>query len=213
MSHMYTFTEQTAHDLYGRLAAKGYGIGAGLSDAEVGAVEEAFNALLPPDLRILLHIGVITSELPNTNPKILTGPPYYPDWRNPAEVAAKSKDWIDRAFSFDIRSNGYWYQGFGEKPENTDEAVAQALQIIRTWPPLIPIHGHRYIPSSPNQAGNPVLSVWQATDTVYYGMSLLEYMNMEFALDLNIEKEPKKPVPFWGEAFDLDQVWQPPHPA
>ena len=209
---MYSFTKDTATELLEALENMGYGIDAGLTNDEIDAVEKAFGAPLPPDLNIFLQTGIIRNNPPAKVPKIISKP-YYPDWRHPEEVAAKAQEWIEHhVFRFDIEKNGYWYKKFGDKPTNSAQAVQQALEIIRTWPPLFPIHGHRFIPSDPHNAGNPVLSVWQATDTAYYGMNLLEHMNMDFHLGLDLEKEPKKLVPYWGEAFDLDQVWQPLHP-
>jgi hypothetical protein len=38
-------------------------------------------------------------------------------------------------------------------------------------PGLIPIHGHRYLPTLPVEPGNPVLSVHQ-TDIICYGLNL-----------------------------------------
>lgn len=209
---MYSFTTDTATKILNTLKSKGYAIDRGLTDNEIEAVEKAFDAPLPPDFKLFLQAGVIRDNPPAKDSKVISRP-YYPDWSHPEEVAVKSQDWIEQhVFKFDIEKNGYWYKEFGDKPTNSAHAVQQALEVIRTWPPLFPIHGHRFIPSNPHNAGNPVLSVRQATDTVYYGMNLLEHLSMDFHLGLNVENEPKKPVPYWGEAFDLDQTWQPLHP-
>ena len=51
----------------------------------------------------------------------------------------------------------------------------------------------------------PVLSVWQATDTVYYGYDLAGWLHKEFGLPLPpwAATSPKA-VPFWGTLFSLD---------
>jgi hypothetical protein len=43
-----------------------------------------------------------------------------------------------------------------------------------TMPVPVPIYGHRYVPTVPSTAGNPVLSCHQA-DIVYYGTDLLGF--------------------------------------
>ncbi len=45
---------------------------------------------------------------------------------------------------------------------------------------MIPVFSHRYLPDDPNEAGNPVFSVYQ-TDIIYYGADLLDYFENEFA--------------------------------
>jgi hypothetical protein len=44
---------------------------------------------------------------------------------------------------------------------------------------LIPVYGHRYLVCSPNIDGSPVLSIWDASDAIVYGKSLLEYLERE----------------------------------
>lgn len=210
---MYNFTRDTATTILEALKKKGYIIESGLNDVEVRTVEEAFQALLPPDLKTLLQTGIIKGESSAKRSKISSSA-YYPDWRDPETTAVLAKNWIEQhVFRPDIEKNNYWYRAFGEEPKDKEEAVQQALSVIRTWPPLFPIHGHRFMPSIPHESGNPILSIWQATDTVYYGMNLLEHMNMEFRLGLDVVKGVKKAVPFWGDAFDLEQIWQPLHPS
>jgi hypothetical protein len=137
---------------------------------------------------------------------------YFPDWRNPQKEVERCWDWIERhVFKFDIENADYWSKQFGEKPQDLEKAAQQALEVVRTWPPLFPIFSHRFICSAPHKAGNPVLSVWQATDTVPYGANLLDYLDREFKLELGVAKEyPRgiavmnpEPVPFWSEAFGL----------
>ncbi|HEU4966043.1 MAG TPA: hypothetical protein VFT53_00995 [Candidatus Saccharimonadales bacterium] len=201
---MYNFTCEIAAKVIDGLKSKGYAVDPGLNNTEISRVEETFQALLPPDFKIFLQTGVIRnhSRIGNSNNASV---PYYPDWRNPEQEVIRSRDWIEQhVFKFDIEKNNYWHKEFGEKPNDVEEAVHRALSVIRTWPSLFPVHGHRFIPSSPHKTGNPVLSIWQATDTVYYGMNLLEHFNMDFHLGLAVVKEAKEPVPFWGDVFDLN---------
>ena len=44
---------------------------------------------------------------------------------------------------------------------------------------LIPVYAHRYLVCSPNADGSPVLSIWNASDAIVYGHSLLDYLGKE----------------------------------
>lgn len=199
---MYSFTKDTATEILEALKSKGYSIDPGLSDEEVEAVETAFNTQLPPDFKLLLQTGVIRGHEHKEKPE------QFPDWRNPEKEAERYQDRVEYAFIFDIAKSGYWTDGFGRKPADIDKALEQALTTVRTWPRLFPIFAHRFIPSQPHKAGNPVISVWQASDTVYYGANLIEYMNKEFQLNLDAGQSNPERIPVWGAAFDLVNVGQ-----
>jgi hypothetical protein len=44
---------------------------------------------------------------------------------------------------------------------------------------FIPIYSHRYLVCSPSIESSPVLSIWDASDAIVYGRSLLEYLEKE----------------------------------
>jgi hypothetical protein len=205
----YNFTQGIASKIFEVLKTRGYGVEQGLNDEELQAVEKAFNAPLPPDLKLLLRAGVVNEAPSVEKPKSISNF-YFPKWRSPQEEAERCQDWIEKhVFGHDIRNAGYWSEQFGNKPNSIDDAIKQAVHVIRTWPPLFPVFGHRFICSAPNKEGNPVLSIWQATDSIPYGANLLDYMDREFTLELGIAKEnpygvavlDPEPVPFWSEAF------------
>lgn len=68
-------------------------------------------------------------------------------------------------------------------------------------PRLVPIYGHRYIPSVPYRAGNPVFSVRQ-TDIVVYGHDLADYFHRGFGILLLqwAAKQPRQ-IQFWSDAL------------
>jgi hypothetical protein len=43
--------------------------------------------------------------------------------------------------------------------------------------------GHRYVVCSPNLDTSPVLSIWEASDAIVYGRTLLEYLEKEVLSD------------------------------
>jgi hypothetical protein len=44
---------------------------------------------------------------------------------------------------------------------------------------LIPVYAHRYLVCSPSADGSPVLSIWNSSDAIVYGRSLLDYLERE----------------------------------
>ncbi|HEY8971767.1 MAG TPA: hypothetical protein VIM64_21850 [Puia sp.] len=107
-------------------------------------------------------------------------------------------DWPWEGMVFDME-HGFWLKQWGIKPDNTEEQLRTARQYYDSWPRLIPIYIHRYIPSAPPEAGNPIFSVYQM-DIIYYGMNLANYLSCEFRFDLPddfIIPEKPKPITFW----------------
>ena len=125
----------------------------------------------------------------------------------------RAREWVARAFTFDIDAAQWWFDGWGARPAGNEAAKRLALEHLSAAPPLVPIYSHRFIPTDPAAFGNPVLSVWQADDSIYYGFDLAHYLHHEFGV-------PRPPwsaripprVPFWGDVFGLideDQASEP----
>lgn len=64
-------------------------------------------------------------------------------------------------------------------PADLQDAIAVARQQLRNVPTLIPVVGHRFLPAELCESGNPVLSVWQMVDTIYYGRDLRDFFAYE----------------------------------
>lgn len=190
------FDETAAKLTLEGLAQQGFEIGPRLTAGQLEAIEQTLGAKLPPELRLLLQSGVPGSK---ENPAI------FPDWGgNPQALIQEFRQGVELAFTTAIENNDYWLNAFGEKPSSIEEAKQQALQIIHKWPPLVRIHGHRYMPTQPAAAGNPIFSVWEAGDTIYYGYDFVDYLQKEFSISLPLpHANTPVEVPFWDEAFGL----------
>jgi hypothetical protein len=164
---------------------------AGLTDDEAHAVEQEFGFAFAAD-----HRAFLTTVLP-------VGP-RWPDWRHgdPADLQSKLA-WPVNGVLFDVEHAVCWFDGWGPRPESTVEAVAVARQRLSGVPQLVPVYGHRYLPSGRELAGHPVLSVYQ-TDIIYYGVNLVDYLHQEFRAGPGIPRSdprwrPRATVPFWRD--------------
>ena len=177
-----------------KLKAKKVKFEHGLSDEEVQQIENKFNLRFPPDLQYFLQ-----KELPISNGFV--------NWRLglQSKIEAmdirKRIDWPFSGIVFDIEHNAFWMEEWGEKSNDLNKNIMVAEIYYETYPKMIPIYSHRYIPSEPYKTGNPVFSIYQ-TDIIYYGYDLAHYFAHEFRFELS-DKFPIIDAPnhidFWGD--------------
>lgn len=177
------------------LKNKGIVFEKGLSENEILKIEKIFDFSFPPDLKFFLQIALPISDS-------------FVHWR----TALTSKEEFDKTLSrlnwplegmlFDVQSNEFWLDAWGEKPKDHESQVQIAKRHYNSYPKLIPIYSHRYIPIRPNESGNPIFSVYQM-DIVCYGFDLTTYFANEFNLvfpsNWETLKEPKLAIEFWSD--------------
>jgi hypothetical protein len=164
----------------------------GLSTAEIESIQERFEFRFPPDLVAFLQLALPVS-------------PGFPNWRpDPPEVLRHRLAGPADGIVFDITKSEYWYEKWGPRPAQPEEAEQVARQCVAQVPTLIPVFIHRYIPAEPHEPGNPILSVHQ-TDVIYYGNCLGDYLSQEFGVSPPTWR-PTKPrrIVFWS---DLVEEW------
>jgi len=147
----------------------------GLSDLEIYQCEQRFEIRFPPDLRAflqtLLPVGIESDW----------GRDAFPNWRSNDEARLLERlNWPFDGIAFDIENNSFWLDDWGPRPGGLQEALQVARRHVEAAPKLIPVCSHRYLPSEPLIAGNPVFSVHQ-TDIIFYGCDLWDYFWNEFA--------------------------------
>jgi hypothetical protein len=165
------------------------GIEAGLTAAEFDGIEQRFGFEFADDHRAFLAT-------------VLPVGPRWPDWRHGDETTLRTQlSWPVEGTLFDVEHADVWAAGWGARPASLADALAVAREQLASVPQLVPIYGHRYLPSGRGTAGHPVLSVYQ-TDIIYYGTNLLDYLYQEFRVGPGIERndprwQPRATVPFW----------------
>lgn len=173
------------------LKQKGILFEKGLTSDEINKIESIYDINFPPDLKEFLSIA-----LPISNDFI--------NWRDMSESNIRNiKDrlnWPLEGMIFDIENNEFWYSKWGIKPMDLEEKIMVCRTEMDEVPKLIPICSHRYIPSEPQEAGNPIFSVYQ-TDIIYYGEDLISYLQIEFGIkkyeDINVALI--KDIRFWSD--------------
>lgn len=167
---------------------------AGLSESELGRVEESYGFRFPPDLRELLGAALPLDLVDAERQR-------FPNWREaPNEFIQHYMDWPLEGVLFDVEYNDFWFGTWGERPVKVSEALAVTRRRFADVSRLIPLFLHRFLPSQPCEAGNPVFSVHQ-TDVVYYGSDLLEYFENEIFEQYNLKgySTTIRPIPFWSD--------------
>ncbi len=173
------------------LQAGGVALESGLTEAEIQEVEARLGCALPPDLRTLLGAA-------------LPSGPGFPQWRGlDSSVLGEQLAHPVEGIIFDVEHNGFWHPDWPERPVKLRDAIAVARSELAMAPVLIPIYRHRFLPSQPSDAGNPVLSVMQ-TDIICYGQDLAEYVSNDHVPHRWQLTEPLRKPPFWTYFLDTD---------
>jgi len=139
----------------------------GLSEAELRRAERRYGVRFAPDHRELLALA-----LP-------VGDSWY-NWRARADKRVREaiRGPLEGVL-FDVENNVFWPASWGERPNSVAVRCAIVKREVNTWPQLVPLYGHRYLPAAPFGPGAPVFSVHQ-TDVIIFGTNLLDYAAREF---------------------------------
>jgi hypothetical protein len=159
----------------------------GYTSGELEAAQERYQLRFPPDL-----IALLLDRRPVDGW----------DWRNDDAGIRRALSHPLDGLLFDLEHNDLWWPEWGERPASAAERAEVLTAIVGASPRLIPLIAHRYIPETPSEAGNPVLSVMQA-DVIYYGANLTEYFANEFGGTYHLGS-PRR-IPFWSELVERNR--------
>ncbi|XP_010266969.1 PREDICTED: uncharacterized protein LOC104604364 [Nelumbo nucifera] len=119
----------------------------GLTDYEFSSVEASFGFTFPPDLRSIIREGLPVG-------------PGFPNWRSSSFQQLQILiNLPNLGICKEISKGTFWCRSWGDEPDNPDEALALAKQLMEKAPVLVPIYRNYYIPSTPSLAGNPVFFI------------------------------------------------------
>jgi len=155
----------------------------GYTEAELERAQALFGLNFPPDLIALLR-----------DRRPVGGP----DWNDEAAIRSRLA-WPYEGLLFDVEESGLWWAEWGERPGEADERADILREVVARAPRLIPVFGHRYLPATPNEAGNPVFSVYQS-DVIHYGADLDDYIDREEnGWDCGPWPTVLREIDFWSE--------------
>lgn len=185
-----------------RLAEFGlHSIMPGLSEQEFARIEAELGFDFAEDHRAFLAAGV---------PMGLGG---WPDWR--AGDPERLRDQLRRPVEgllFDVEHAGFWVEDWGSRPAAKADALAVAERELARVPVMVPLAGHRYLPSGRENWGHPVLSIYQS-DVIVYGADLLDYIGREFGPERSgTVPDVEATVPFWREVLEANNDPQAAYP-
>ena len=156
-----------------RLKKVGISFESGMSRDELDRAESVFQFHFPKELRELLSCGV----------------PVGSSFFNYRDISEKNVDQfhefqasIERSFRFDLENNredlfemlGHRL-GFIEDSDAFDNAV---MHYVNQSVKLIPFYAHRCFFDGMDDM--PIVSFWQPTDSIFYGGTLENYLEVEF---------------------------------
>ena len=156
-----------------RLKKAGISFESGMSDAELDRAEIAYQFRFPKEIREFLSCGVpFGSTFFN-----------YRDFSE--ENLARFQRFqasIERSFRFDLENNRDDLVEllcetlcFDHHSEPFDDAI---LEYLHQSVKLIPFYGHRCFFDGMDDM--PIVSFWQPTDTIFYGGTFENYLEVEF---------------------------------
>jgi hypothetical protein len=153
----------------------------GLSEAELGRIEQEYHLEFADDHRAFLAAGLPVAGPPREPlSSVRAVPDPWPDWRDgdPERLRAMLRWPIDGVL-FDVSHNAFWHDSWGIRPADPDDALTVARTHLVREPTMVPVYGHRFLPAGHGTYGHPVLSMYQ-TDVICYGADLLDYVHQEF---------------------------------
>ncbi len=171
---------QRGREAEGRVWAEGY------TQEELNIAQGKYGLTFPPDL-----IAFFLERRP-----VLGW-----DWRSDEP---EIREMLKRPFEgllFDVEHAGLWWPEWGDRPAHAHERAEILQKAVDNAPQLVPLVGHRYIPSEPSEAGNPVFSIHQS-DVIYYGVDLAHYFERELGASSRPIAGPIKHIRFWSDLVE-----------
>lgn len=111
--------------------------------------------------------------------------PFFYNWLEDEIEINNYLNWPKEFLLDDVLSDHIWLKSWGEKPNSKEEKESIFKNWIKKAPKLVPISGHRFVISEPNNTDNPVLSIW-GEDTIIYGGNMRHYLINELREELDL---------------------------
>lgn len=181
-----------------RLKKAGISFESGMSKAELDRAETVFQFHFPKEIREFLSFGVPV------------GSSFF-DYRDISERNVKRfyefQAFIERSFRFDLENNREdMLEMFGQKPgiiQDSDSFDNAVIKYLNQSVKLIPFYAHRCFFDGMDDM--PIVSFWQPTDTIFYGGSFENYLDVEFLKENRVLENIQGRMEKTGIWYDI--IW------
>jgi hypothetical protein len=162
-------------------------VGPAYTRAELDRAQARYGLTFPPDLIDLYLWARIEGGL---------------DWTGDETRIRQALAWPFEGLLAEVEEGGLWWPEWGERPASAGARGEALSAVLQRAPKLIPLYGHRYLPETPTEPGNPVFSVY-GSDIIVYGANLAEYLAHEFfANGTGWQVAPYRQIDFWSEMVE-----------
>jgi len=161
----------------------------GAPEGQLECVESEIGHVLPSDLRWLVAHT------------------YDPDgylfpWVHDLSEISRFQNWVFEGIAWHIQESLDWLSAWGDRPDSAQDRLDIFTEQFELWPKLLSVLGHRAIPISPIESGNPVFSI-MGTDIIYYGNSLANWIDIEFIAGPcpynKLTRDGIRHIPIWSD--------------
>ena len=165
----------------------------GLSNRQIGELEDVLGCQLPFEVGLALVMGVPAAE------------PWH-QWSDPALDWATWTDRVAAGFAFDVEHNNVWSLDWGPKPSTLSSQLDVLDRQLAAAPALFPLYGMHAMPLSAaegqaNSDGNPVFSI-DSSSVLLLGDDLAAWMHHQFEVPLPMWPADPRTFPFWSVPLD-----------
>lgn len=165
----------------------------GLSNRQIGELEEVLGYQMPFEIGLMLVMAV-----PSAEP--------WRQWTNAVDDWSAWNEQLVAGFVFDIEHNDVWSIDWGPKPATLAGQINVMREQLDAAPALFPIYGNHVVPltaaeGQANSDGNPILLI-DGSSVAVLGDDLAAWMHRQFEVPLPMWPAEPRTFPFWSALAD-----------
>ena len=190
----------------------------GLTDSEIDGVERQWGLRFTDDSRLFLRKMHAPDRLMfeayyQGNTRVEGAAPSFFNWLEDCDAIRAALRRPAEGLAFDFAHNDLWFDEWGSRPSDEEEAALRFEALTKAAPQLVPVLGHRYIVEADVPNGYVVLSVHQS-DIIVYASNLRDLLLSDLGKLVGqpdgrrpgsvseVEYRAAMRIPFWGRFIE-----------